>query len=139
VVPRKACVNSNYTVGFEGNFGRNAGELDVFYRAIPNWYHEKRWNDASMTYFAPPPVVPRQAFVNSNTTAIRSKGYDEPCFSQLLDYCPENTPRVSNLRRPLPGNPGKGRNLVPRSVVSSAQLCMGEIQGYLAHKKQPPP
>ena len=44
----------------------------------------------------------------------------EGCPSQLLDYCPAKTPQDFDLPRPLPGHPGKGRDCVPRSVLSGA-------------------
>ena len=48
----------------------------------------------------------------------RSKCYGEPCLSQLLEFCPGNTPNVCDLSLPFPGYPGKGRDPVPCNVLS---------------------
>ena len=39
---------------------------------------------------------------------FRSDGYGQPCLSQLLDYYPENTPKVSNFVTSLPGYCARG-------------------------------
>ena len=74
-------------------------------------------------------------------------------MSQLLDYCPGNTPKVSNWSRssPLSGlmtntfgvfvsilHRVVGPVGVPRIRPRFSGRRLTELQGYLAHKKPPP-
>ena len=44
-----------------------------------------------------------------------SKGYGQPCSSQLLEYCPGNMPKVGDFVTSHTGYPGRD---VPHSILS---------------------